>query len=129
MKADMDKIKAHLKNIANVYNSAYERSGIDEHLDPGYDDEVQIFEDPEEDFKIFQHHFESIKNGNNEKTEADDAALFAEIILTEDSLNVKIFEPICYKVHQIMTSDQAYDKMFEHDFERAHHSVFNVNYR
>ena len=41
---------------------------------------------------------------------------------------VKNFGPISDRVYQIMTSDQTYNKIFEFEFGRAHHSVFNINY-
>ena len=41
---------------------------------------------------------------------------------------VKNFGSISDRVYQIMTSDQTYNKIFEFEFGRAHHSVFNINY-
>ena len=129
MTADMNKIREHLKTIARIYNSAYQEAGVDVYLEPGIlDFDTGTLEKTEEDDNIFLHHFESSKNSNSKKSESEEERLFEDIAQAETTLNLKIFPPICYKIHQIMTSDMAYEKVFEYDFARVHYSVFDINY-
>ena len=129
MTADMNKIRDHLKTIARIYNSAYQEAGVDVYLEPGIlDFDTGTLEKTEEDDNIFLHHFESSKNSNIKKSESEEERLFEDIAQAETTLNLKIFAPICYKIHQIMTSDMAYEKVFEYDFARVHYSVFDINY-
>ena len=81
-----------------------------------------------ENFKIFEHHFEAVKDSRNQMTTKEEEKLFQSIIIAETNLEMKIFGPICHKVYHIMTSNLAYEKIFHYNFERAHHSVFSINY-
>ena len=86
-------------------------------------------EQAKENFEIFKFHFEAVKDSNNKMPQEDEEKLLKNIINAEAILETKIFGPICHKVYHILTSNVVYEKIFDYDFERSHHSVFNFNYK
>ena len=78
MKADMSKVKAKLDQMTQEFNSELQKNGADVILEPCLDMDVAIEEDKEEEFRIFQYHFESLKEGKCSKSSKEEDKLFEE---------------------------------------------------
>ena len=55
--------------------------------------------------------------------------IFGDIGSMEHHTKMQVKGPIFERTYQVIKSKYAYEKIFEQEFDRAHYSVFTLNYK
>ena len=99
-------------------------------------DKSEIYDTPQvidgnetvDEIEVIDYHLEVSKDPAGQKSPRQMMKILNDIKSMEHWTKMQVMVPIFDKIYQLIKSKYAYEKVFHHDFERAHYSAFTVNY-
>ena len=124
------KIMESLERVKSIFlNEIKPFSKYQDVTEPNETPKVIDDDETKDEIEVIEYHFEASKISADQKTPEQMITILGNIKSMEFWTKMPVMIPIFHKIYQLIKSKYTYEKVFAYEFQRAHHSVFTVNYK